>query len=101
MEAPPPPPPGTNFLAVIRPSLDDILIAHTFTVILIPLLISLFYFSTPALRTHPIFILNVIAISLALAVGGLLDARAVCSFSPFKILTDKGYRDSIEPFFSR
>lgn len=76
MEAPPAPPPGTNFLAVIRPSLDDILIGHTFTIILIPLLIALFYFSSRASRRHPIFILNVITIMLALAVGGLLDARA-------------------------
>jgi uncharacterized membrane protein YccC len=75
--APPPPPPVTNYLAVIKPPLDGILIGHTFTIILIPLLIALFYFSTASSRKHPIFILNVVTLMLALAVGGLLDARSV------------------------
>jgi len=52
------------------------IIGHTFTIILIPLLAALFYFSSRASRRHPIFILNVVTIMLALAVGGLLDARA-------------------------
>jgi hypothetical protein len=77
MEAPPP---GTNFLAVIKPFLDDMLIGHTFTVINIPLLIALFYFSTPASRRNVIFILNVIAIILELALGGVLDASIVSAY---------------------
>jgi hypothetical protein len=45
MDAPHPPPPGTNYLAVIKPPFDVVLTAHTFTIFLITLLISLFYFS--------------------------------------------------------
>jgi hypothetical protein len=77
MNVPSAPPPGTNYLAIIKPSLNEILIAHTFSIVLIPLLILLFYFSSTASRKHPIFILNVITIILAIAADGLLSANAV------------------------
>ncbi|KAG1727129.1 hypothetical protein EDB19DRAFT_1643194 [Suillus lakei] len=76
---PPPPPPGTNYIAIIQPSLNSIMIGHTFTVILIPLIFALFYFSTPLSRRRPIFILNVIAIILAFAAGIMIDSLAIHS----------------------
>jgi hypothetical protein len=74
---PPPPPPGTNYIAIIQPSLNSIMIGHTFTVILVPLIFALFYFSTPLSRRRPIFILNVIAIILAFTAGIMIDSLAV------------------------
>ena len=48
--------------------LDFLILSHTFTTLLIPLLISLFYFSTPQGRRKPIFILNVVAVLFAFVV---------------------------------
>ncbi|KAG1808771.1 hypothetical protein EV424DRAFT_1543346 [Suillus variegatus] len=76
---PPSPPPGTNYIAIIQPSLNSIMIGHTFTVILIPLIFALFYFSTPLSRRRPIFILNVIAIILAFTAGIMIDSLAIHS----------------------
>ncbi|KAG1730415.1 uncharacterized protein EDB91DRAFT_1059488 [Suillus paluster] len=76
---PPPPPPGTNYIAIIQPSLNSIMIGHTFTVVLIPLIIALFYFSTPLSRRRPIFILNVVAIILAFTAGVMIDSLAIHS----------------------
>ncbi|KAG2137970.1 hypothetical protein DEU56DRAFT_345526 [Suillus clintonianus] len=75
----PSPPPGTNYIAIIQPSLNSIMIGHTFTVILIPLIIALFYFSTPLSRRRPIFILNAIAIILAFIAGIMIDSLAIHS----------------------
>ncbi|KIJ69980.1 hypothetical protein HYDPIDRAFT_104649 [Hydnomerulius pinastri MD-312] len=75
--APPPLPPGLNAIAAIRPALIDIMIGHTFTVILIPLLIALFYFSNAHSRRQSIFILNVFTLCLAFAVGIMGDSRAI------------------------
>ncbi|KAG2042215.1 hypothetical protein BDR03DRAFT_854103 [Suillus americanus] len=72
-----PPPPGLNYLAAIQPALIDIMIGHTFTVILIPLLIAMFYFSNEHSRRQPIFILNVLNVCLAFSVGIMGDSRAV------------------------
>lgn len=55
------------------------MIGHTFTVILIPLIFALFYFSTPLSRRRPIFILNVIAIILAFTAGVMIDSLAIHS----------------------
>jgi predicted RND superfamily exporter protein len=69
-----------NAIAIISPALIDIMIGHSFTVILIPLLIALFYFSTSHSRRQLIFILNVFTVSLAFAVGIMGDSRAVRCF---------------------
>lgn len=53
------------------------MVSHTFLTLLFPLLIALFFFSTPQSRRRPIFILNVVAIALAITAGVLLDALAV------------------------
>ncbi|KAG2126093.1 hypothetical protein BD769DRAFT_1462803 [Suillus cothurnatus] len=79
---PPSPPPGTNYIAVIQPSLNSIMIGHTFTVILIPLIFALFYFSTPLSRRRPIFILNVVAIILAFTAGTMIDSLALNPWPP-------------------
>lgn len=77
MSVPPPPPPGLNYLAAIQPALVDIMIGHTFTVILVPLLVAMFYFSNEHSRRQPIFILNVLNLCLAFSVGIMGDSRAV------------------------
>ena len=68
-------PPSLN--AIIHPSLNSLMLSHTFSSLLIPLFISLFYFSTPQGRRKLIFIFNVAAILLAFAVGVLCDGVAV------------------------
>ncbi|KAI0365824.1 hypothetical protein BV20DRAFT_1056099 [Pilatotrama ljubarskyi] len=64
---PVPPPPGLNYVAAIEPSLQLLLVGTVFSSFLVPITIALFYFSTPAIRWRPVFILNAIAIALALA----------------------------------
>ncbi|KAH7916299.1 hypothetical protein BJ138DRAFT_1108944 [Hygrophoropsis aurantiaca] len=73
----PTPPSGLNYVARIKPALVDIMIGHTFTVVIIPLLIALFYFSNKHSRRQPIFILNVFTLCLAFAVGIMGDSRAI------------------------
>ncbi|KAG0709847.1 hypothetical protein DFH29DRAFT_820348 [Suillus ampliporus] len=77
MSAPPPPPPGLNYIAAIQPAVINIMIGHTFTVILVPLLIAMFYFSNEHSRRQPIFILNVFTVCLAFSVGIMGDIRAI------------------------
>ncbi|KAI0351194.1 hypothetical protein OH77DRAFT_1358019, partial [Trametes cingulata] len=67
----PPPPPGLNYVAAIEPSLQLLLVGTVFASFLVPITIALFYFSTPRIRRQPIFILNVIAIALALTEGAV------------------------------
>ena len=74
---PPPPPPGLTYLAAVNPLLTDVLIGHTFTVIELLLLVALFYFSSSATRRKGVFFLNVLTLSLAIAVGVLADYRSV------------------------
>lgn len=62
---------------VIHPSLISLMIGHSFTVLLVPLVIALFYFSNRYSRRTPIFILNIIAIILAFFAGVMIDALAI------------------------
>lgn len=55
------------FTQAIRPSIGWVLTATALTSILIPILIALFYFSTPTSRRQPIFILNVLSILFGIA----------------------------------
>ncbi|KAK1235433.1 hypothetical protein PQX77_001346 [Marasmius sp. AFHP31] len=75
--AAPLPPAGTNFISAVQKTLIGVLLAQSFTVLLIPLTIALFWFSTPASRKKPIFILNIVAIALALTSGVLLIYRGI------------------------
>ncbi|KAF8141358.1 hypothetical protein EV363DRAFT_1391827 [Boletus edulis] len=72
-------PPVPDLNAVVHLSLNSIMIGHTFLTLLLPLLIALFYFSTPQSRRRPIFVLNVIAIILAFTAGVMIDAFAIHS----------------------
>ncbi|EPQ61378.1 hypothetical protein GLOTRDRAFT_135844 [Gloeophyllum trabeum ATCC 11539] len=82
MEArPPPPPPGTNYLQTIQAEVDNVLVAHTFTVLYVPLFIALLWFSTPRSRRQVSFVLNVISILLAFSVGVVIDIYAVTSLT--------------------
>lgn len=74
---PPPPPQGLNYLAVIKPSLQDIFIGQTFTVLEVILLGCLLYFSRSTTRRKLVFILNILTLLLSIVVGILLDYRAV------------------------
>ena len=58
---PPPPPEGLNYIAAIRPSLNFILVLTPLGSVLVPLIITLYFFSTPNSRRHPVFILNILA----------------------------------------
>ncbi|KAG6326593.1 hypothetical protein ID866_12496 [Astraeus odoratus] len=64
---------------VIGPNLTALMIGHTFTALLIPLFIALFYFSNKHSRRTPIFMLNIVVIVLAFSVGVTVDALAVHS----------------------
>lgn len=77
---PPPPPPGLNYILPIKIAVRDLLIAHSFSILLVALLIALLYFSTQRSRRNPVFLLNVFTVLLALAVGGLIDYQTVCCF---------------------
>ncbi|KAH0836877.1 hypothetical protein J3R83DRAFT_8672 [Lanmaoa asiatica] len=77
--APPPGPPAPDLNAIIHPSLNSIVIGHTFLTLLLPLVIALFYFSTPQSRRRPIFILNVVAIIFAFVGGVMIDATQIHS----------------------
>ncbi|KAF8065326.1 hypothetical protein FPV67DRAFT_1384009, partial [Lyophyllum atratum] len=68
----PPPPPGMNYIEVIRPSLNILILCGSWTSALVPLLIALFVFSNAKLRRTPIFIMNVVSVLLGLALG-ILD----------------------------
>lgn len=70
-------PPGMNSIAIISSCLQSLIIGHTFLILLIPLLVALFYYSTPYSRRQPIFILNVIALTLAFTAGVITDALNV------------------------
>ncbi|KAJ6481234.1 hypothetical protein C8R47DRAFT_1284270 [Mycena vitilis] len=77
MSAPPPIPTALvvpiieGYVEGIRPAFAFILIPPIFSAMLVPLLIMLFALSTPQSRRGPIFILNVISISLGILLGAL------------------------------
>ncbi|KAI0655755.1 hypothetical protein C8Q70DRAFT_413386 [Cubamyces menziesii] len=76
----PPPPPGLNYVAAIEPSLSMLLLDTVLSSILVPILIILFYFSTPTTRWKPIFVMNIMAIALALALAAInmrIQTRAI------------------------
>jgi hypothetical protein len=67
---PPPLPPGMNFyIAAIQPSIVFLMIGTIWTGILLPLMVALFFFSSKDTRRKPIFILNVLSLSLGFLLG--------------------------------
>ncbi|KAJ7884123.1 hypothetical protein B0H14DRAFT_2434728 [Mycena olivaceomarginata] len=74
-----------TFALAIRPAVAFILITTILGTILIPLLILLFALSTPQTRRRPVFILNVIAVSLGLITTGIsLHFQILGILLPFK-----------------
>ncbi|KAI9567164.1 hypothetical protein HD554DRAFT_1031848 [Boletus coccyginus] len=75
-------------IAVVRPLLQSLLLAHTLLTLLVPLLIALLYYSTRRSRRQPIFVLNVLAIAIAFSVGVLADFAGIHGIlSPQEILS--------------
>ena len=66
---PPPPPPGMNYIAAIQPSIVFLMIGTIWTGVLLPLMVALFFFSSKDTRRKPIFILNVLSLSLGFLLG--------------------------------
>ncbi|KAI5123487.1 hypothetical protein M0805_008856 [Coniferiporia weirii] len=71
------PPPGLNFTAAIYPSLTFILVMTPLGSMLVPVIILLFFFSTPSSRLTPVFVLNILACVLGLLEALLNDALEV------------------------
>ncbi|KAH9900667.1 hypothetical protein C8Q73DRAFT_637606 [Cubamyces lactineus] len=67
----PPPPPGLNYVDSIEPSLNLLLLDTVLSSFLVPIFVILLYFSTPATRWKPVFVMNVISIVLALALAAV------------------------------
>lgn len=70
-------PPGLIPIAVVRPAVQSMIVAHTFLILLVPFLSALFYYSTPYTRRRPIFILNVLALVLAFSAGVIAEVIGV------------------------
>lgn len=78
---PPPPPPGLNYIEAIRPSLNFILVLTPLGSVLVPLILTLFFFSTPQSRRHPVFILNILA-----CLSGIIEAALNAALETKQIL---------------
>ncbi|KAJ7249715.1 hypothetical protein C8J57DRAFT_687390 [Mycena rebaudengoi] len=65
------------YAQAIRPALSFILISTVFGAMLLPLLILLFALSTPKTRRRPIFILNVLSVSLGITTAALSAHLAI------------------------
>ncbi|KAL0061116.1 hypothetical protein AAF712_012110 [Marasmius tenuissimus] len=59
------------YIEAIKPSLNLLIIGAVWSAALVPLLILLFFWSTPSLRRSPIFLMNVFAVIMGLVVGVL------------------------------
>ncbi|KAJ6556837.1 hypothetical protein DFH09DRAFT_1164581 [Mycena vulgaris] len=80
-----------GFVNAIRLAITFILIATVFGSMLLPLLILLFALSTPDARRRPIFILNVLSVSLGIIAAGLVIHLMVNSIlSPFAGINTTG-----------
>lgn len=69
------------FAGAIRPAINYVLIVTVFASMLVPILITLLWFSTPATRRQPIFILNVASILVGIGIAAFGD-YSVVSGSP-------------------
>ncbi|KAF8202808.1 hypothetical protein K438DRAFT_1965288 [Mycena galopus ATCC 62051] len=73
-----------TFVLAIRPAIAFILITTILGTILVPLLLLLFALSTPQTRRRPVFILNVLAVSLGLITTGVsLHFQILGILAPF------------------
>lgn len=69
-----PPPEGLNYIAAIQPGLTFIMIATPLATMLVPVIILLYFFSTPASRMTAVFNLNVFICLWGLLLAFLNDA---------------------------
>lgn len=81
LSLPPPPPPGLNYIDAIRPSLNFILVLTPLGAALVPLVITLLFFSTPEVRRRPVFILNILA-----CCSGIVEAALNATLETKQIL---------------
>lgn len=63
-------PPGVAaYVKTITSSLTLLVIGAVWAAVLVPLLILLLFFSTPSLRRRPIFLMNLVSVSLGITLG--------------------------------
>jgi hypothetical protein len=77
---PPPPPPGLNYIAAVETSLNFILVLTPLGAVLFPVILILFFFSTPESRRHPVFILNILACCCGIceaAINAALETKQI------------------------
>lgn len=55
--------------SIITPAVVYLMIGTVFPTLLLVMLVALFHFSTKAMRTRPIFVLNVLDLLLGIAIG--------------------------------
>ncbi|THU83072.1 hypothetical protein K435DRAFT_690252 [Dendrothele bispora CBS 962.96] len=63
------PPPLQSYIVAVTPALRLLLLGAVWSAALVPLLVVLFFFSTPAIRRKPIFIMNVFTVSMGIIIG--------------------------------
>ncbi|KAI0655741.1 hypothetical protein C8Q70DRAFT_887464, partial [Cubamyces menziesii] len=83
------PPPRLSYIAVIEPSLSTLLLVTMLSSFLVPILVVLFYSSSPVTRMKPIFLMNVVTIVLALALGAIditLQTKAILAMPTIRPL---------------
>ena len=69
-----------GFAKAIRPSVGYVLIGSIFAGTLIPIIIALFYFSTAATRTKPVFVLNVVSLLIGIGIAVWNNRLEVLAF---------------------
>jgi hypothetical protein len=62
-------PPGLIPTAALIPSLKLLLVCTVWGSALLPLLLLLFFFSTPKIRRKPIFLMNVASVTMGIVAG--------------------------------
>ncbi|PFH45384.1 hypothetical protein AMATHDRAFT_160210 [Amanita thiersii Skay4041] len=99
------PPPGFASIPIIKPILGILMEGLVGVAILVALLVTLLFFSTKQLRSKPIFIMNVISITLGLSMGifctlvlyqGLVDPPRLLASAQYTL---PGYLSFIIPIF--
>ncbi|KAL4258150.1 hypothetical protein AB1N83_010750 [Pleurotus pulmonarius] len=82
------PPIVTLYIDNISPYLNFIMIGTAWASSLIPLFVILFYFSTPALRRQPIFIMNVLSVTMGIVLGLNIAAISIKGIRHPEVLFD-------------
>ncbi|KAF9254607.1 hypothetical protein L218DRAFT_1043678 [Marasmius fiardii PR-910] len=87
--------PVQAFVVVITPSLRLLMLGTAWAATLVPLLVLLFWMSTPTIRRQPIFIMNVLTATMGIVIGIMnimLYATQILSFAePMPLRTYLAY----------